>query len=223
MQDSYNIFTLPQKTENAMTGKQHIKATFRALADAIVPLTPPITSMGGSEHAADGKDLNIDEYIIWCLDYCLAVQGVINVINVPLSGSTADLLNAAADRLIASGGVKDPQNSSEFAHGGTFASLSREDRCRAIALLEHDDIEFRTLPSPYQNNAGLVKFIAGALNRFVVFGYYSEWSGYGATQLASPDDRMLERLPVGWQEVQYPGPSKGYRELRGYKLRKFKA
>lgn len=217
MQDLYSMFTLPPKT----TGDQHIKATFQALADAIVPATPWLSLMQGSEHAGDGMDLNLDEFITWCLDYYLAVQGVINVINIPLSGPTAGLLDAAADRLIATGGIKDLRHS-EFSGGGAFASLSRDDRCRAIALLEHNNIELRVLPPPYQNNAGLVKFIADALNRFVVFGYYSEWSGYGTTRLALPDNRVLERLPAGWQEVQYPGPSNGYRKLRRYKLSEFK-
>ncbi len=215
------LSTLPEKTAYAQTGDHHIKATFQALVDAIIPATPELSPKQGPEYAATGMDLNIDEYVIWCLDHGLAVQGVINMINVPLSSPTAELLDVAASRLVDTGGAKDPQNILAFPDGGTFATLSRNDRCRAITLLERNDIDLGALPSPYQNNAGLVKYIAGAINRFAVFGYYSEWSGYGTTRLASPESRMLESVPLGWQQVQYPGPSNGYRELRGYKVKQF--
>lgn len=69
-----------------------------------------------------------------------------------------------------------------------------------------------------KNNAGLVLNITDAINRLVMFGYYSEWSGYGTTRLAPPTRRRLEEFPVGWTQSAYPGPSYGYRELRGFLL-----
>jgi hypothetical protein len=50
--------------------------------------------------------------------------------------------------------------------------------------------------------------------RFVMMGYYSEWSGYGSTRLEEPAQRRLEYNPLSWKQVGYPGPSLGYRALR---------
>jgi hypothetical protein len=60
----------------------------------------------------------------------------------------------------------------------------------------------------------LILSAISALNRFTMMGYYSEWSGYGSTRLAAPDQRILEFYPLSWEQVGYPGPSLGYRALR---------
>ncbi|MEL7655898.1 MAG: hypothetical protein AAGU75_08320 [Bacillota bacterium] len=56
--------------------------------------------------------------------------------------------------------------------------------------------------------------IMGSFNRFTMMGYYSEWYGYGSTRLETPDQRRLEFFPLSWEQVEYPGPSLGYRVLR---------
>jgi len=56
--------------------------------------------------------------------------------------------------------------------------------------------------------------ITGDLNRLTMMGYYSEWYGYGSTRLKTPNQRKLEYFPLSWGQVEYPGPSLGYRALR---------
>lgn len=58
--------------------------------------------------------------------------------------------------------------------------------------------------------------LSGSFVSETMMGYYSEWSGYGSTRLAEPDQRKLEFVPISWVQVGYPGPSLGYRVLREY-------
>ncbi|WP_163971098.1 hypothetical protein [Oceanobacillus halotolerans] len=99
-----------------------------------------------------------------------------------------------------------------------FSHLSRKDRIQTLAALENLEIDLFLLPSPFQNNAGLVKYVTDALNRFSMFGYYSEWLAYGSTRLYPPNHRQLEFFPFSWQQVGYPGVSLGYRDFRGFLL-----
>lgn len=73
-----------------------------------------------------------------------------------------------------------------------FSCLSRRDRIRTLSALENLNIDLYVLPSPFQNNAGLVKNVTDALNRFSMLGYYSEWPAYGSTRLRPPSERRLE-------------------------------
>src|SRR5699024_10384591 len=103
-----------------------------------------------------------------------------------------------------------------FPGGGMFSRLSRIDRLRTLYKLENFDIDLYLLPSPFQNNAGMVKHVTDALNRFSMFGYYSEWPAYGSTRSYPPNDRRLEFFPSGWQQSGYPGVALGYRDFRGF-------
>lgn len=194
----------------------HTKATFQALADAIVPYTPLLEVLG-TEQVPGAMESQLDEYIIWQLDHFLTAYFGLYGCRVILSVPTAYLLDRAAAQLIASGKATGAQKVT-VPYGGAFASLSRDDRFRAITLLEQLQIDLGSLPQPYQNNAGLVKFMTGLLNWMPMFGYYSEWSGYGSTRLESPDYRGLQFFPLGWMQASYPGPSFGYRDLRGFML-----
>lgn len=196
----------------------HTKATFQALVDAIVLSTPRFAVNMGSETAPGAVDFHVDEYMIWELDHSISLQGDLATVTFLLSAPTAGMLNMAAINLIATNRAKDPQNPSLFPGGGPFASLSRKDRLRAIVLLEQLDIDLYCLPVPYQNNAGLVKSMADALNRMPMFGTFSEWSGYGTTRLAPPDFRRLKFFPPGWIQVGYSGHAEGYRDFRGFVL-----
>jgi hypothetical protein len=190
--------------------------TFRALVEAIAPNTPLVGSLG-TEQAAGAVELGVHEYLMWELDHKISLFIGYYLADVPLAVPTAMLLNAGAAQLIASGQT---QASQLYAVWGScpFASLSPKDRIRVLAMLEQLDIDLGCLPPPYKNDGGLVIYIVDFLNRATMFGFYSEWSAYGATRLKTPTQRRLEYFPISWQQVGYPGVSKGYRALRGYPL-----
>jgi len=190
-----------------------VRSTYKALVDAIIPYTPQLAVEQGIIQAEGGLYAHIDEYLIWSLDHFF--------FNVPLASPTAELLDIAANQLIAMGAVKESLNPVAFPHGVTFASLSREDRLKAITLLEQLRINLENLPFPYQNNPIFIQQIADALNRFTQFGYYSEWSGYGVTRFTPSGNRKLENIPLSWKQVRYPGRAHRYHALRGYLVDQF--
>ncbi|MDE3839232.1 hypothetical protein C0966_07685 [Bacillus methanolicus] len=187
----------------------HTKATFMAFADAIIPST------------LGALDLRLDEYIIWTLDHYVALQGEWGLKTVPIAAQTAKILDIAAYQLIVSGKVKIPPDFSTYPDGGPFAALSPDDRFSAINLLENMDVDLEVLPYPFRNNAGLVENVITSLHQMVMFGYYSEWFSFGSTRLAYPENHRLERQRFIWERLNYPGPSFGYRALRGFLVDKF--
>lgn len=197
----------------------YTKLTFRALVDAIIPSTPYLASIFGQDHLFGAAFVGIENFVIWELDHFLDIPIESGLSNHPLSVQTAILLNEAAFRLISSGkaytfGVTLTMDTKSVA----FSILSPEDRFRALSLLEKHELNLGTLPAPYTNNAEFVALMADILNRLPMFGYYSEWTGYGTTRLKSPDERVLECLPPSWKQIGYPGPAYGYRDFRGYVL-----
>jgi hypothetical protein len=203
-----SVFNLPiQTTDNYSI--PNTRATFMAFADAIIPST------------FGALDLRLDDYIIWTLDHFVSIQGEWSVKNVPLSSQTARLLDIAAFQLIASGNIKVYPDFSTYPDGGPFAALSPDDRFEAIRLLEILQVDLEVLPSPFRNNVGLVKNVITALHQMVMFGYYSEWFSLGSTRLAYPEDHRIERQPFLWDSLNYPGPSFGYRAVRGFLVDKF--
>ncbi|MGM0878481.1 MAG: hypothetical protein ACQEWV_28240 [Bacillota bacterium] len=187
----------------------HTKATFMAFADAMIPST------------LGALDLRLDDYIVWTLDHYVSIQGEWGVKNAQLSSQTARILDISAFQLIVSGKMKVPPDFSTYPDGGPFAALSHEDRFEAISLLENLQVDLEVLPSPYRNNAGLVKNVVTSLHQMVMFGYYSEWFSLGSTRLAYPEDHRLERQRFLWEKLDYPGPSFGYRAVRGFLVDKF--
>ncbi|MBT2695900.1 hypothetical protein J7E79_00360 [Bacillus sp. ISL-40] len=187
----------------------NMKAAFMAFADAVIPST------------LGALDLRLDDYIVWTLDHFVSIQGEWGIKSVPLSFQTARMLDIAALQLMVSGNIKVYPDYSANPDGGPFAALSLEDRFEAIRLLEDLQVDLEVLPPPYRNNAGLVKNIVTSLHQMVMFGYYSEWFSLGSTRLAYPEDHRLERPQFLWDMLDYPGPSFGYREVRGYLVDKF--
>lgn len=192
----------------------HTVATFRALVEAIVPNTPMLAAFG-AEQAAGAVELHVHEYMIWELDHTLSLFFGLNLTVIPLSAPTAMLLNAGALQFIASGHAPYVRKN---VPSGPFAALLPSDRIRTLAMLEQLKVDLGTLPPPYQNDGGLLKFIVDYLNRGTMFGNYSEWSAYGTTRLAAPTQRRLEYFPISWRQVGYPGVSLGYRALHGFLL-----
>ncbi|MFA9556796.1 hypothetical protein ACERII_05810 [Evansella sp. AB-rgal1] len=186
------------------------RATFMAFVDVMIPST------------FGALDLRLDDYVIWTLDHYISVQGNFGMDSIQLSSATAGMLDAAAKQLIFSGKVKKELNYSIYPEGGSFASLSFEDRLEAIHLLENAQVDMDSLPLPYRNNIGYVKNIVSNLHQMVMIGYYSEWFSLGATRLAPPENRVVERPFMTWNLVNYPSPSMGYRELRGFLVKEFK-
>ncbi|MBB6633165.1 hypothetical protein [Cohnella thailandensis] len=191
-------------------------ATFRALAEAIVPFTPSMAEYG-AEQTAGAVQLHVHEYIIWELDHSLTLAVGFYPEVVPLAYSTAALLNSGASQMVASVNAQFAPSNGTVPHV-PFAALSPADRVRTLSRLERLEVDLRALPPPFRNDGGLVKFIVDYLNRAVMFGNYSEWPAYGTTRLETPTRRRLEGFPVGWKQAGYPGVSLGYRALRGYPL-----
>ena len=188
-----------------------MRATFQALTDALVPTTneygyPPFFNSG---------DRNVHEYVIYCLDHYTSVQQQLHHAIIPLAYPTAIMLDAAAIQLV---NARQATPSGQSPFPVFFSCLSKIDRIRTLSALENLDIDLFLLPTPYQNNAGLIKYVIDALNRFSLFGYYSEWPAYGSTRMFPPNNRRLEFFPLSWREVGYPGVSFGYRDFRGFLL-----
>ncbi|ULO10590.1 hypothetical protein H1230_28565 [Paenibacillus sp. 19GGS1-52] len=190
--------------------------TFLALVEAIVPNTAMPCDYG-EERSAGAVDLCIHEYMIWELDHSLSLTLGLYLTVVPLSTSTAMMLNAGAAEFVASGQAQDTLNYSIWGCS-PFSSLSPADRIRVLAMLEQLKVDLGTLPPPYRDDGGLVRYMIDFLNRQTMFGNYSEWSAYGTTRLRTPTERRLEYFPLSWRQVGYPGVVPGYRALLGYLL-----
>lgn len=117
----------------------------------------------------------------------------LNRLEMPLAMPSAEMLNIVA-----------------------YIPLSPYNLLYALALLNQLQINLSILPIPFQDNPQLVIRISDFLYSQTMMGYYSEWSGYGSTRLEEPNLRKLEFHPISWKQVQYPGPSLGYRALRTY-------
>lgn len=193
----------------------YVLATFRALTDALLPSISP--GWYGSHYLA--SDLNVHEYVIYSLNHLITIHESFNMTPVSLAYPTAQLLDSGASQLLVAGLVQADTPEKVHAEGGAFSRLSRLDRVRVLAALEELDVDVQALPPPYTGNGGLVKYVVDSLNQFSLFGYYSEWSGYGSTRLLPPDQRRLEFFPLSWQKVGYPGVSLGHRDFRGFLLK----
>ncbi|MBK1811906.1 hypothetical protein JHL18_14890 [Clostridium sp. YIM B02505] len=199
----------------------HTSETFKAFVDAFIPRTPPLALKLGEIQFWGGLDLKTDQYLIKSLNNYLSLTDDTGTHIIPLAEPTAIMLNKAAKQLILIGGNTEPINLNQIPITGVFAALSPVDRFLAITLLEELKVDLSSLPYPYTNNPGFILSVTSTLNRLTIVGYYSEWSGYGTTALKAPDNRKLEYYPLSWEQIKYPGPSKGYHVMRGYLVKKF--
>lgn len=177
----------------------------------------PVTRSHKGWSPYDDADQGVHDYVIYALDHHIAVQQQLYHTTIPLAYPTAVLLDAAATQLVNARQML-AYSQSFFSGGGMFSCLSREDRIRTLSALENLQLDLYALPPPFQNNGGLIKYVTDALNRFTLFGYYSEWPAYGSTRLNAPEARRLEWFPINWQLVGYPGVSLGHRDFRGFLL-----
>jgi hypothetical protein len=136
--------------------------------------------------------------------------------NYPYAPLFALVFDVIAAEFIVRGKNEDPLvDGTTFPGGGTFVRLSREDRLRCLWTIVDGSVVDRldTLLSPLLPQLGILKFVVMAVNGLHGFGYYTEWSGYGDTKMAMPNERELA-TPAGEvqsrQQTEYPGPAPGY-------------
>ncbi|WP_336360852.1 hypothetical protein [Haladaptatus sp. ZSTT2] len=121
----------------------------------------------------------------------------------------------AAEFLATGKNHEPPAPNDKFPAGGTFTQLAPKDRLRCLWTIVDGGVldALDDLLSPMIPDVGILKFVVMAVNGLHGFGYYTEWSGYGSTKTATPNDREME-VPAGEvqsrQQTDYPGPAPGY-------------
>lgn len=192
----------------------HTHGTFAALIDGIVPETPELGDRG-EEHVPGGLAVGLEEAIIDRVNSFQEVDGgVLDALGydaTPLAPAVAVLLDTAAAELLFRRRTEDGlQTPDEAFAAGPFSRLSRQDRLRALRLLEDDGV-FPGLTERFDADAlGTIQFLASSLPILVEFVYYSE---------ATADDS--EERSLGWKQADYPGPADGYQVGMGYEIADF--
>lgn len=191
----------------------HTHGTFAALVDALVPETPDLADRG-DEHVPGGLAVGLEEEIIDRVNNFQEADGALAAAGydaTPMAPAVAVLLDTAAAELLVRRRSADGFNSpAEAFAGGPFSRLSRQDRLRALRLLEDEGV-FPRLADRFDSAAlGTIQFLASSLPILVEFVYYSE---------ATADDG--EERSLGWRQADYPGPSDGYAVGMGYEVEKF--
>lgn len=197
----------------------HTQAAFQALVDAIIPHTCPYAGASSTIYAPGAICLRIQDYVIRELDFSQFIPEDAEPNIMPLSKSTAILLDIGAAQYLSLNHMIVPSSGFSYPCEGLFSTLSRSDRLRAVTLLDHLAVPLESLPQPYQNNPALVQVMMSSINQLTLFGYYSEWFGYGTTRLLPSNLKRIECCPPSWKLVGYPGPSFGYRDFRGFLMR----
>ena len=211
----------------------HTRLTFRATVDAVIPRTPELEAELGPEHVPGGNDIDLAEFLIEYVDggFQLGLPHVGPIGNAPLAKPVANVLDTAALALLARGDNEDDPKKERAATlldtdegsgvsvtlaAGPFARLSRQDRLRAISLLDQIETSV-TLPEET-----LLEFDGGLVGQLVVgftaLIYYSEWEGYDEFD-QPPSERTHSNDPEdvqSWRQTGFPGFEDGYSALRGY-------
>lgn len=195
----------------------YVRENFYALTDALLP-SVDVKGEQVPAVVSDYTDLDVHSYLIDALDNYVSVQMQLNQKTLVLSYPTALMLDIAATELLRSNRITDSFYPT-FEVERTFAYISKTNRLKTLTALENLEIDLFLLPNPFKNDGGLVKHVVDALNRFALFGFYSEWSAYGSTRFLPPQARQLEFFPWSWKQVGYPGVAYGYRDFRGFLLK----
>ena len=224
------------------------RATFRAIVDAVVPETPELAAELGPEHEPGGLEVGLEDYLLavtnsifsmWDAPELVIAAGVdeeieagpveVNVsqevrteqdpeANARLAELVGKICDAAAAELLARGGNEESPDPTRFEAGGTFASLSRRDRFRALALLDEREVEETRLPGPATESSGAL--VPQLLVAFTEGIYYSEWQGYDEF-VVPPGERAFSETVDGerlqsWRQTDFPGIIDGAAAFRGY-------
>jgi len=176
--------------------------TYRALVDLVLPPTPELAAELGEEHEPGGAAVGLTPFVISFLDAQVTIPTPTQFEeSAPLSTALANILDEAASELLARGENDDDPDPTRFEGGGTFASLSRADRRRAVSLGEG------------REDVALLIRVAVAAPMFV---YYSERVGY--ENYDDRENRSFEADVQGWEQAGYEGREKGHSVLLGYEL-----
>ncbi len=208
----------------------YTRGTFTALVDALIPETPDLASRG-EVHVPGGIEAGLVDAVIGRVNNFLETRGIASQVTeaVPLAPAVALLLNIAAIELIVRGHAKDGLTTPapEFSRG-VFSRLSRQDRLRALRLLEDDGV-FPWLADRFNVAAiGTIQFLASSMPILIEFVYYSDACAESSTQYTDTTTSSEETAPgmddsrsLGWQQAGYPGPADGYPVMLGYELESF--
>ncbi|PKG25606.1 hypothetical protein [Niallia nealsonii] len=197
-------------------GDRYIRSTFQSLVQAIIPSSLIIAKALGPVQVPGALELKVYKYVMWVLDHSIALPAKMKINLTSMTKSTVELLDLGAVQLVQTAQNVYPLHINEFPDGGPFSKLSPVDRLRALALLECCEWSLEKVSPPYQNNPGLIPNMIDVINQLTLFGFYSEWTGYGTTEQFSPEMRRVEYFPTGWILSHYPGPSFAYRDFRGF-------
>jgi hypothetical protein len=224
------------------------RATYRAIVEAVIPKTPELADELGPEHEPGGLELGMSDYLIAVTNAIFSMYDapelVLSVVvdeevevgeveldvhqevateqdpefNARLAELVGKICDAAATELLARGDNEDGPDPTRFEAGGPFATLSRPDRLRALALLDEREVETTRLPDgAKESTAALVPQLLVAFTEGI---YYSEWEGYDDIY-NPPSEREFgetvdgERLQ-SWQQTDFPGVIAGSNSFRGY-------
>jgi hypothetical protein len=219
-------------SEGAGEADPHTVATFRALVDALVPETPDVAAERGGEHEPGGLAIELERFLMYSFNSFVPVEpgGPENTGATLRAAETfAGALDEAASELLARNENDDAPTTTRFSAGGTFAALSRDDRLRAVELLEAKEVPLGSLAEEgsfaddIADYDGFVQYQVTGMNLVAMLGYYSEWAGYGETKTDCPTDRVFEGIEAvqSFEQTDYPGPARGYADLRGYEVQRF--
>lgn len=182
----------------------YVDNAFKALADMIIPRSPELAQIYGRIQYYGALDLHTDEYMVMSL----------NSLTVPLALPTAEILDEQSRKFI-----NRVEQNMDFSNPdiNSFSMVSFLERQQILgSIYENKEVDYLN-----ENSLSEDEYIfsnISSLNRMAMMGYYSEWSGYGLTRLMPPSMRKLEYYPLSWRQVEYPGPSFGYRLSRSFNL-----
>lgn len=201
MDRTYYITDNSAWDENAIY--EYVEDIFKGFADASIPQSPELAEEYGGVQYYGALDLFTYEYLIMELDS----------LSIPMALPAAIVLDGAAEQFLYKN--EDKPEDLDSSDISLFSRLSPSRRLQAVNLLiQPDGIQyFPVLPQLRPED---IFPVIMSLNRLTLMGYYSEWPGYGSTRLNPPGQRTLEHFPVSWEQIGYPGPSKGYRAARSY-------
>jgi hypothetical protein len=228
----------------------HTVATFEAIIDAVVPNTeddPVTTDKVGEElghiHQLGGRDADMTGMCIDILnDFMSPEVSLPKVANTgetaPLSEALAVIVDVAASELIARGGNQDTPEPARFGPaGGPFASLSREDRFRALYDVENRANQLGEGEAQVSEAVGIDNGRYSRTGSFVValavvfppIVYYSDMNAYDDFIENAPSERNFDPAEntsapdgvetlISWAQTGYPGITEGHDALLGYEL-----
>jgi hypothetical protein len=241
---------LPTGTDTDAPHDPHTVATFDAIIDAVVPNTQddPVTEDKVGEpldeiHQYGGLDTGMTPMCIDILnDFMSPEVSLPKVANTgetaPLSQALAAILDVAASELLARGGNEDTPEPGRFGPaGGPFASLSREDRFRALYDVENRANQFGEVEAGVSEATGIENGRYSRTGSFVValavvfppIVYYSDMNAYDDFIDNAPSERDFDPAEhtsapegvdtlFGWAQTGYPSITEGHDALLGYEL-----